>query len=351
MSSQESANPLAADLDHVLAHTIEFWEDLRGERVFVTGGTGFFGCWLLESFLWANRLLNLKAEAVVLTRHPAAFQEKAPHLALHPAVTLYKGDVASFESPPGAFSHVIHAATEADAKLNAEQPLAMLDTIVMGTRRTLEFAMESGARRFLLTSSGAIYGRQPPELTHVGEDYVGAPDPIATTAAYGEGKRLAEVMCAAYARCGAIETVVARCFAFVGPYLPLGGTYAAGNFIGNGLQGEPIQVGGDGTARRSYLYASDLAIWLWTLLLRGKSRRPYNVGAEDDLSIAELARLVSALCGRLPVQIARLPDQHAPVERYVPATGRALSELGLRQWVPLDEALRKTIQWHQHVIK
>ena len=282
-----------------------------------------------------------------MTRRPEAFFQKAPHLAQHPAVTLHRGDVASFDFPAGRFSHVIHAATEADAKLNTEQPLAMLDTIVAGTRRTLDFAVACGAGRLLSTSSGAVYGRQPPALTHVGEDYAGAPDPMNAAASYGESKRLAEVLCAAYARRNELETVIARCFAFVGPYLLLDGAYAVGNFIRDGLKGEPIQIGGDGTPRRSYLYASDLAIWLWTLLFRGDSCRPYNVGSEEDLSIAELAERVASLCGGLPVRIAKVPEPGLPAERYVPSVQRAASELGLKPWVTLDAALKKTIRWHQ----
>ena len=76
-------NPLAADLDHVLAHTEGVWEQLRGARLFVTGGTGFFGCWLLESFLWASDRMELKATMTVLTRSPERFRAKAPHLAGH----------------------------------------------------------------------------------------------------------------------------------------------------------------------------------------------------------------------------------------------------------------------------
>lgn len=142
---------------------------MRGKRVFITGGTGFFGCWLLESFCWANDHLDLRASVTVLTRDPQTFARKAPHLAAHPAIRLYIGDVRSFDFPVGEFSHVIHAATEASAQLNDENPLWMLDTIVEGTRHTLEFARHCGTPKFLLASSGAVYGKQHPDLTHIPE--------------------------------------------------------------------------------------------------------------------------------------------------------------------------------------
>ena len=182
----------SADRQYILDHTADWWEPLRGQRVLLTGGTGFFGVWLLQSFAWANQEFGLDAKAVVLSRNWEAFHQKAPWLADDPAVSCHAGDVRDFAFPAGHFSHVIHAATEASAKLNEDSPLLMLDTIVAGTRRTLEFARHCGATRFLLTSSGAVYGRQPSELTHVPEDYAGAPDPVSPRSAYGVGKRIAE---------------------------------------------------------------------------------------------------------------------------------------------------------------
>ena len=338
-------NLLATDLDHVLAHTAEVWDDLRGQRIFLTGGTGFFGCWLLESFAWANEKLGLEAEAVVLTRDPAAFRVKAPHLAANPAIRFHVGDVRSFDFPDGKFSHVIHAATEASAKLNHENPLLMLETIVEGTRHALDFTVACGAKKFLLTSSGAVYGKQPPELTHISEEYVGAPDPLDSASAYGEGKRLAELLCVLYRRQHGLETKIARCFAFVGPYLPLNAHFAIGNFIRDALHGGPIKVHGDGTPYRSYLYAADLATWLWTILFKGQPCRPYNVGSEDVRSIAAMADAVADIFEGVVVKIAQRPSLGV-VSRYVPMTSRAENELGLRTWIPLENAIAKTLRYN-----
>ena len=93
-------NPLARDLDHVLSHTEDLWAAMRGERIFLTGGTGFVGTWLTESLLWANRRLSLGLSAVLLTRDPEAFRRRSPHLADDPAVTLWPGDGPAVRHPP-----------------------------------------------------------------------------------------------------------------------------------------------------------------------------------------------------------------------------------------------------------
>lgn len=341
-------NPLSADLEHILDHTRPLWEELRGGRIFITGGTGFIGCWLLESLAWANDRLGLGAEALVLTRNEKAFSKKAPHLAARSDIHFQAGDVRDFEFPSGSFFHVIHAATEASAKLNNERPEVMLDTIVAGTRRALEFSEQCGARKFLLTSSGAVYGKQPSEMTHVAEDYIGGPDISNPFFAYAEGKRVSELMCAIAARRKGFEPKISRCYALVGPYLPLDIHFAMGNFIRDALAGGPIHISGDGTPWRSYLYAADLTIWLWTILFRGAGNRPYNTGSSHGVTISELAAVISReLAGGAPVVIAGKPKPGQPVERYVPDTTRAERELGLREWVPLDDAIRWTSEWYR----
>src|SRR5512139_2901315 len=177
------------DLDHVLVHTAGLWEALRGRRLFVTGGTGFFGIWLAETFLHANERLGLGAEALLLSRDPGGFLRRAPHLAGRAGLDFHEGDMGSFAFPRGGFAHVIHAATETQRK---HEPLEIFERNVEGTRRVLEFARRAGAVRLLFTSSGAVYGRQPSGLALVPEDHPGAPSPTDADAAYGNAKRAAE---------------------------------------------------------------------------------------------------------------------------------------------------------------
>jgi dTDP-glucose 4,6-dehydratase len=338
----------ARDLQHVLDHTQALWEELRGKAIFLTGGTGFVGTWLLESLLWISERLNLGITATVLTRTPDLFRARSPHLANHPAVSLLPGQVQSFAFPEGQFPFVVHAATERIVVPYEGHPLGSFERDIAGTHRVLEFARSHGVRRLLFTSSGAVYGRQPPSLTHIPEDYAGAPSTMDVGTVYGQAKRVSEFMCTSYGRSGGFDALIARLFAFVGPLLPLDANYAVGNFIRDAIGGKPIHVAGDGMPFRSYLYAADLSIWLWTILFRGNPAAPYNVGSSTALTIAELAQaVVRATDAKAGIEIAAKPISGAPSLRYVPATRRAEEDLGLRELISVEQGIRRTSDWYR----
>jgi nucleoside-diphosphate-sugar epimerase len=326
---------LERDLQAMDAALAPLWPKLDGARLFVTGGTGFIGQWMLEALLRAP----IDVEVTLLSRHPAGFAERAPHIAA--ACRVVAGDVVALPPVGNGFTHVIHGATDASAALNEANPLRMFDTIQRGTRSVLDLARNCAAR-VLMLSSGAVYGCQPWEATHVREDFAGGPDPRDPRSAYGEGKRAAELLCAIYGKQFGLEVVTARIFALLGPLLSLDIHFAAGNFIRDAIRGQAIRVEGSGAAVRSYLYAADLAVWLWTLLAAGRPGAAYNVGSEEDVSIAELARRTAGLLGAPAVEICGRPDPGWNPGRYVPSTALARRELGLAATVPLDEAIRRT---------
>jgi dTDP-glucose 4,6-dehydratase len=263
-------------------------------------------------------------------------------LAQTEGVDWLRGDVRDFAFPAGEYDTVIHAATDVVAKAAPEE---IFDTCIAGTRRVLDFAAR--AQDFLLVSSGAVYGRQPADLPRIPESYPGAPDPLLPGSAYGEGKRASEWLAAAAGARTNLRVRTARCFAFVGPYLPLDKHFAIGNFIGAALAGREIVIQGDGTPVRSYLHAADMAAWLWAVLLKGRAGAAYNVGAEAAISIADLAHRVCTVLN-VPDQVRVMGTQDAsrPLDRYVPDNGLARAELGLSAPMGLDEAIVRTARWH-----
>ena len=323
------------------------WRALAGRRIFLTGGTGFIGKWLLATLAEADRRLDLGVRLTVLSRDPSAFLRTAPSLATAPGIAWLAGDVRNFPFPEGCFDTVIHAATDV---VKHAVPEDTFNTCVEGTRRVLAFCAQASTQDLLLISSGAVYGRQPPDLARIPESHIGGPDPLLPSSAYAEGKRVAEWLAAAAGARTGLRVRSARCFALVGPYLPLDKHFAIGNFLGAALSSQEIVIQGDGTPVRSYLHATDMAAWLWAVLLRGTPGRAYNVGAEEDLSIADLAHRICRVLGiYVPVRTHGMPVPGHPAERYVPAHARARAELGLPAPLSLDDAIIRTARWHRSV--
>jgi UDP-glucuronate decarboxylase len=310
--------------------------------IFVTGGTGFFGRALLQHWLEQANLGHAVPSVVIGARSPAAFLKQFPQYAHCPWLDFHQSDILRPETlPTGAsFTHVLHAATDSTLG-TALVPLQRYDQIVDGTRHLLDFAIRCGAKRFLLTSSGAVYGPQAPSRPYLEESCLSCPDPMQHTNAYGMGKLTAEHLCALYHQAHGLETVVARCFAFVGPDLPLDVHFAIGNFIRDALYADSITVQGDGSPLRSYMDQRDLAQWLVTLLIDGKAGQAYNVGSDHAVSILELAHTVrDLLAPHKPLRVLSPPNTSTPRSRYIPSIDKAKTELGLSVTIPLDEAIR-----------
>jgi UDP-glucuronate decarboxylase len=311
------------------------------QHLFVTGGTGFFGRALLRNWLDKIDSGATVPLVTVLTRSPDAFLKSYPEFSDQPWLHFHSGDVCKPQTLPTgtSFTHVLHAAAESTFGPQL-MPLQRYDQIVNGTRNLLDFAVACGARRFLLTSSGGVYGVQPSHLDCIPEDWHGIPDPLNPDNAYSIAKRAAEHLCALYGRAYGLHTVVARCFSFVGQDLPLDVHFAIGNFIRDALWRDALVIAGDGTPQRSYLDQRDLANWLLVLLEKGRAGQAYNVGSDQAISITNLAHLVrDIIAPTKPISTLARFSSNNERNIYIPSVRKVREELGLEVEVSLAEAI------------
>lgn len=333
------------DFRFVYSQTKTSWDKLHHKTILITGATGFFGKCMLQNFICANNEHSLNINIIALSRNPEKFIVQNPEFK-HDCISWIKGDVKNFEFPEQNIDFIIHAATDVNTHLITNEPLSIYESIVDGTKHILELAKQKNTNSVLYISSGAVYGKQPHHLTHISEDYVGATNVYDKDASYGEGKRVAEMLCNIYNKQHQVDVKIARCYSFVGPYLPLDGHFAIGNFINDILHNRQIKIQGDGTPQRAYLYTADLMIWLLKILTEGKPCYPYNVGSDEAINLESLANMIRQYSpNNLGVEIAQAKTS-APPAMYVPSIERAKNELGLKVFTNIKDAIDKTFKFN-----
>ena len=315
------------------------FKELAGARILLTGGTGFVGRWLLQTAKDAQTNSLNRLEIVVPTRQLAAPHVQSAMQIGCPNVSWIEGNFLEDQIDIGRVDMIIHAATPASAKLNAEDPSEMLRVNIAAMESVLRLA--GNDTPLLFTSSGAVYGTQPKSMTHIPERSIDPSPPLDQLNAYAQGKQAAERMCREAGDEGRCNPIVARLFAFGGEYLPRDTHFAIGNFVQNALDRKPIVIKGDGRARRSYLYGADMATWLWCALASGGNEGPFHIGSENSISVLELAQNVARVSGEVlgyvPAIAVSIPvDESLPVHQYVPSTALTRRILNVEEWTNLD---------------
>lgn len=333
-----------AEIHNTLAKKIDF---LRGKSILITGGTGFFGLWLLLFLDHVNRELDLKISVEVNSRDPEKFLSKFPEFSSKYWILWNKSDIRAFVPKSSNYDFVIHGATtSASETFHGAEPIEKFSVTYDGTKRLLEQLKNYSIENFLYMSSGSVYGRDSAGL--ISENEPTAPFTNELNTSIGHGKRSAEFLCfATMDSHPKININIARCFSFVGPYLPLNLHYAIGNFIKNALLGEPIALKSQGHSVRSYLYVSDAISWLMQILLSDNQAEVFNIGSEEAITIKNLAGVFSSITGlELIFDKGTKNNAYDPpeVDFYVPNTSKIRNSLGVTVKVGLEDAIVRTIE-------
>lgn len=315
---------------------------LAGKRILVTGGSGFIGSYLLEVLAFWNTLRpDRRCHVILPTRSEAALRERNPRL-----YAIFEGSWVEWsESHPLSYSapgsdFIVHAASPTAPETCGGEPVAAAKAMVWLTEDVLEYASKYKPQRLVYISSGAVYGPQPPSMDAIPESYRGGPDVLRLDSWYAEAKRYCEYLCAA----SPVETIVARLFAFVGPYFDFSSRYALADFVRSAIERKCITIHGDGLAARTYCYASDMTAMLLHLLRSGAARNAYNVGVSSPVwTMRTLAEWIAHCIPGTRVEILG-KERNEIRNQYIPDTSK-ITPLYAPQIVPEVGTTRMLASW------
>src|SRR5437867_8596774 len=307
----------------------------------VTGGAGFLGSHLVD------RLLTEGHRVIAIDNLITGNTANIGHLAGNENFRFIKHNVSNFIFlPEEKVDYVFHFASPASPIDYLELPIPTLKVGALGTHNTLGLAKDKNAS-FILASTSEVYG--DPLVHPQKEDYCGNVNPIGPRGVYDEAKRFTEALTMAYRRAHGIDTRIVRIFNTHGPRMRLHDGRVVPNFISQALRGEPLTVYGDGSQTRSFCYISDLVEGI-VRLLRSSYSEPVNCGNPTEISILQFAERIKALTGSKSEIVFRpLPEDDPKVRQ--PDIGKARALLGWEPRVPLEDGLRRTIDFFRPVVR
>lgn len=309
-------------------------------RVLITGGGGFIGSHLCESFL------NRGDEVLCMDNFSTGNHENIASFLSHSRFTLINQDVTRFIQIEGALDLVLHFASPASPVDYLELPIPTLKVGALGTHNALGLAKAKKAV-FLLASTSEVYG--DPLVKPQREDYWGNVNPIGPRGVYDEAKRFAEALAVAYHRYHGLDTRIARIFNTYGPRMRMRDGRVVPNFITQALRGQGLTVYGKGKQTRSFLYIDDLVRGLHRLL-EVEHHLPVNLGNPREMTVLDFANRILALTGsRSSIVFRPLPEDDPQVRQ--PEITKARELLDWEPRVSLDQGLMKTIEYFREHLR
>lgn len=324
-------------------------EPLRNAHIFITGGTGFLGAWLLELIRGLNDEFDFKVRVTIAGRSMEQFALQYPHLMKRKEFDFLAVDVRNLIEMPHDTTHIIHTAATTNKNFFSTFPTAAFENNIDSTLHVFRMALQLGSiQNIVLMSSSQIYGKQPADVQTIKEESLGSTySSFDINTIYAESKRACESAASAYITEMKLPISVARPFSFVGPYQSLDLPWAVTDFMNEALKGSPIKIMGDGSTIRSIMYASDFANWILHITAYAKPRAVYNVGSPEPVDLLSLAKMIRSNFKNEPQILTSLGNKAMSAGgSVVPNVDKAKNELQLKITVNLEQAIKRTMEWY-----
>jgi len=342
---------VSEDVEDVCERTRVALTAMRGKTIVIAGAAGFLPSFLTDVLARSNDTLDGEPLRILcIDNFTTGMAHRLAHLEGRDDVETVAASVVEPFAPSGRVDYVVHGASIASPTWYRRFPLETIDVNTVGTKLLLELSREHDVAGFVYLSSSEIYGDPPPDRVPTIEEYWGNVSSTGPRAPYDESKRLAETLCTTYHRLYGTPVRIIRPFNVYGPRLRLDDGRVIPDFLGDVLAGRSIKILSDGRATRSFCYVTDFVAALVLLLVGGSDGEAYNVGNDEERSIAYVAELVARLTDPpVAVEFARSDDALYLVDnpsRRCPDLTKTRAAIPWAPSMPLAEGLKRTFRYY-----
>lgn len=306
------------------------WSLLKDKTIFISGGTGFLGQFLINVIKYRNEVFHNRISVISCSRHALSDDRYVKYI-IH--------DIKQPIELNDKIDYIVHLASNTHPRQYAADPVGTVTTYVFGTYNLLELAVKKCSKRFLLASSVEIYGEG--DGIPLKETYSGYIDCNTARAGYNEAKRVSESLCQSYISQYGVDCVIARLARCFGADRK-NDSKALAQFMQCAVRGEDIVLKSKGNQQFSFCYVADAVSGLLKIILSGECGQAYNIS--DDYECLTLGDYASYIASLVNKNVVFNIEDSCSVSKasYAVLDCNKLKNIGWKPFYSVSNALERT---------
>ena len=338
---------LIQDFEYIFSDKKIDWSKLEGKTIFFSGANGFLPMYMIKTLLYINSIkMYNPINIVCLVRNIKKAQSCFGEFFFQPNIQFIEQDVCEKINYKRDVDYIVHAASQASPKYFFSDPVGTINANVLGTNNLLRFAFEKKVKSFLFFSTGEVNGDIFDKKNLVSENDYGVVNPLIVRNCYAESKRMGENMCVSWYKQYNVPAKIVRPSHTYGPGFNLEDGRVFASFVSSILKNKNIVIKSDGLAKRSFCYVADAVRAYFLVLLNGENGQAYNISNDYEISIKQLAELLTNISGNNNIKIEYEYDKNKISSSSLHGflDNKKVKELGWSPKIKEEEGFKRTIK-------
>jgi UDP-glucuronate decarboxylase len=306
------------------------WDAFNGKTVLVTGAGGMLGAYMVESLLYLNTTRGYNISVIALVRDRKAAELRFAAYDGRSDLRITAQDICYPLMIRGKVDYIVHTASLASRPYYETDPVGTLAPNVLGTYYLLDLARQKGAQMLYFSTDVAILDLKPTD----------------SWACYAIGKKMGEVICDAFWSQYKVPSRIVRLSHSYGPGMRLDEERVFCAFTKAILTDGILKIYGNGENTKPFCYISDAITGVYTVLLKGEVNHPYGIGADNVVTINQLAERLVDLFPEKHLQVVHTDTEYL-MKHHWPLDIREVGALGWKPTTSIEDGFRKTVAYYE----